>query len=122
MERISVVDDVFETTDKAIFNYERDNPTRKVVRVGEEDSPIELILEKTGETIQKYLLFNGKRFSVNDCKVGETSDQIKEMDFWPQVEAKFVHESVHLSELVRHLIGPGPVPPRPYFVFTGVPK
>ena len=124
MERVLATnEDLFESKDRAIEKYECDNPTRKVMRTGKENSPIEVISTPEEGRLQKYLIFQGDEIAVEGVKFSDVSENIRKLLFWPQICAGFIPESVHLSELVRKpLSGFGFTQTKSYFVLTGSPQ
>lgn len=122
MERAAEMTDTFETKEQAISEYEKYNFTRKVIRVGESLSTVEIILQEEEGIPYKYLVFDGKEIPISRFKVGEMSEDIKKLPIWTQIQTEYLPDSVHISELVRKNLINLKSQPRPYYVLTGIPR
>ncbi|MGA2910730.1 MAG: hypothetical protein ABSE04_02965 [Candidatus Microgenomates bacterium] len=123
MEWILQIDTLFESKENAIRDYEQLNPTRRIITMGKQETPAEMVLVQEGDTLARYLLAGNETIPIDGYKLGELPERIKDSDAWQFITSKYVPESVHISELVRkHLANPGEIPPKPYFVLTGVPR
>ena len=122
MERAAEMTDTFETKEQAISEYEKYNFTRKVIRVGESLSTVEIILQEEEGIPYKYLVFDGKEIPISRFKVGEMSEDIKKLPIWTQIQTEYLPDSVHIYELVRKNLINLKSQPRPYYVLTGIPR
>jgi hypothetical protein len=120
MERDVELEGLFETKEHAILEYEKDNFNRWVIRIGEKMSVIEFFWEVNEGKLQKYLNIDESDIPINNFKVGEMSEDIKNMPLWTQIQSQYLPDSVHVSELVRkNLISPR-LQEKSYFVLTGI--
>jgi hypothetical protein len=122
MERDAGLEGLFETKEHAIVEYEKYNFTRRVIRISEKMSVIEFFWEVNEGKLQKYLNFDESDIPINNFKVGELPEDIKNLPLWAQIQSQYLPDSVHVSELVRKdLINPM-LQEKSYFVLTGIPR
>lgn len=122
MERDVEMEGFFETKEQAIVEYEKYNFTRHVIRVGEKKSVIEFFWNVSEDKLQKYLNIDEMDIPINNFKVGEIPEDIKNLPIWSQIQNQYLPDSVHVSELVRkNLISPR-LQEKSYFVLTGIPR
>ena len=122
MEKEHFNDEIFYESDEAsIAEYEKYNPTRKVITPEIGNEVIKLMLVNEGNAIIKELIIGPVAVPIEEQNEDEINKKIVEEILPPEILSKFVTNSIHLSHLVRHAINSPNSDPKEFLVLTGIP-
>ncbi len=111
---------IYESEESSIAEYERYNPTRRVIESQDGNKPIQLVSVTEGNENCKYLIVGSISIPIDAQNEDEINKKIVEEVLPKEMLLPFVSNSIHLSHLVRHAINNKNLGPQEFLVLTGI--